>query len=264
MNRWFLRIRQTLLGSLLLGLLIVPQFAQADPRTTLPIGAAMSLKEAVTTLKGIYEKRHPDVVLEINFGSSGALQKQIEQGAPTELFLSAGQQQMDALESRNLIVKQSRCDLLGNALVLIVAKEKQHQIKNFDDLQKHATNFAIGHPESVPAGRYGKETLVSLGLWEPLEKRLVLANNVRAVLAYVDSGNADAGLVYHTDTLQLKSAVIAATASESSHAPIIYPAALVANGKYPQEARRFLTFLRSAEAGEIFARYRFMPLKTGP
>ncbi len=250
-----------LLGSLLLGLLLMPQLAQAGQRTTLPVCAAMSLKDAITALKSMYEASHPDILLEINFASSGALQKQIEQGAPAELFLSAGQKQMDALEAQKLIVKKSRCDLLGNTLVLIVAKEKQWQINSFDDLQKNATNFAIGHPESVPAGRYGKQTLITLGLWDQLEDRMVLAKNVRAVLAYVDSGNADAGLVYLTDTLTLQSAVIAASAPEHSHAPIIYPAALVTNGKHPAEAGDFLEFLKSAEAGEVFARCRFLPLK---
>lgn len=264
MKRFPLQIGRMLLGFLLLALLIVPQVAQADQRTTLAVCAAMSLKDAMTELKDRYETRHPEMMLEINFASSGALQKQIEQGAPAELFLSAGQTQMDALEAQNLIVKQSRCDLLGNVLVLIVAKEKQQQIKGFDDLVKNASNFAMGHPESVPAGRYGKQTLVKLGLWDQLEDRMVLAKNVRAVLAYVDSGNADAGLVYRTDTLTLQSAVIAADAPENTHAPIIYPAALVANGKHPEESRQFLTYLKSAEADEVFSHYRFMPLKTQP
>lgn len=222
----------------------------------------MSLKDAVTALQQIYEKKHPEIGLEINFASSGALQKQIEQGAPAEVFLSAGQKKMNALETQGLIVKESRCDLLGNTLVLVVAKEKQQEIKDFDDLKEHADSFSIGHPASVPAGRYGKQTLVSLKLWQPLEERLVLAKNVRAVLAYVDSGNADAGLVYRTDTLKLRSAIIAAEAPVKSHAPIIYPAALVADGRNPTEARQFLEFLKSVEAGEIFARYRFLPLQS--
>ncbi len=246
---------------LLLMIAILPHTAAAGNRTTLPICAAMSLKDAVTALQKIYEERHPEIGLEINFASSGALQKQIEQGAPAEIFLSAGQKQMNALETQGLIVKGSRCDLLGNTLVLVVAKEKQEQIKGFDNLKEHADSFAIGHPESVPAGRYGKQTLVSLKLWQPLEKRLVLAKNVRAVLAYVDSGNADAGLVYRTDTLKLRSAMIAAEAPLNSHAPIIYPAALVADGRHPAEAQQFLDFLQSNEAGKVFAKYRFMPLQ---
>lgn len=262
MKRLAIDFHRTLLGSLLLALLILPQLVEAGQRTTLPVCAAMSLKDAVMALKSMYESRHPDMMLEINFASSGALQKQIKQGAPAEIFLSAGQKQMDALEAQDLLVKNTRCDLLGNTLVLIVAKEKQQQIKGFDDLQKKATTFAIGHPESVPAGRYGKQTLITLGLWNQMEDRMVLAKNVRAVLAYVDSGNADAGLVYLTDTLKLKSAVIVASAPEHSHSPIIYPAALVTNGKHPDEAGGFLDFLKSAEAGDVFARYRFMPLKT--
>ncbi len=251
---------------LLLSLLVafLPHTAIAGNRITLPICAAMSLKDAVTALQQIYQEQHPEIGLEINFASSGALQKQIEQGAPAEVFLSAGQKQMNALETQGLIVKESRCDLLGNTLVLIVAREKQQLIKGFGDLQKHAESFSIGHPESVPAGRYGKQTLVSLGLWQPLENRLVLAKNVRAVLAYVDSGNVDAGLVYLTDTLKLRSAVIAEEAPVKSHAPIIYPAALVANGRHPAEAQRFLDFLQSAEAGKVFAKYRFLPLQNQP
>lgn len=251
--------RTLLLLTLLIALL--PHSAMAGSRTTLPICAAMSLKDAVTALQQIYEEQHPEIGLEINFASSGALQKQIEQGAPAEIFLSAGQKQMNALEAQGLIVKESRCDLLSNTLVLVVAKEKQQQIKGFGDLQEYASNFAIGHPESVPAGRYGKQALVSLFLWQPLEKRLVLAKNVRAVLAYVDSGNADAGLVYRTDTLKLSSAVVVAEAPEKSHTPIIYPAALVADGRHPAEAQQFLNFLQSAEAGKVFAQYRFMPLQ---
>lgn len=257
------RMQRHLVLCLLIPLLLcgLCQTASAADRITLPICAAMSLKDAVTALQQTYQQRHPDIVLEINFASSGALQKQIEQGAPAELFLSAGQKQMNALQAQGLIVSESRCDLLGNTLVLLVAKEKQQQIEGFDDLQEHAASFAIGHPESVPAGRYGKQTLVTLDLWQPLEKRLLLAKNVRAVLAYVDSGNADAGLVYRTDTLKLHSAVVAATAPEKSHAPIIYPAALVAEGKHPAEARQFLDFLQSAEAGAVFARYKFVPLQ---
>lgn len=255
-------IRSLLLVCLLIAAL--PATVIAGNRTTLPICAAMSLKDAVTALQQIYEERNPEIGLEINFASSGALQKQIEQGAPAEVFLSAGQKQMNALEAQGLIVKESRCDLLGNTLVLVVAKEKQQKIKDFDDLQKHAGSFSIGHPESVPAGRYGKQTLVSLELWQPLEKRLVLAKNVRAVLAYVDSGNADAGLVYRTDTLKLRSAIIAAEAPVKSHAPIIYPAALVADGRNPAEAQRFLKFLQSDEAGKVFARYSFIPMKNQP
>lgn len=253
-------------GLLLLALLIalLSHAAIAEARTTLPICAAMSLKDAVTALQKIYQERHPEIGLEINFASSGALQKQIEQGAPAEVFLSAGQKQMDALEAQGLIVKKSRCDLLGNTLVLIVAKEKHQQIKGFSDLQKHAASFAIGHPESVPAGRYGKQTLINLDLWQPLEARLVLAKNVRAVLAYVDSGNADAGLVYRTDTLKLRSAIIAAEAPVKSHAPIIYPAALVADGRHPTAAQQFLNFLQSDEAGKIFAKYLFLPLQNQP
>jgi molybdate transport system substrate-binding protein len=251
--------KNLLLGTALM-MLLIPQGALATSRTALSISAAMSLKDAVTALKGVYEQQHPDILLEVNFASSGALQKQIEQGAPAELFLSAGQKQMNALQSQGLIVPESRCDLLGNSLVLIVAKEQKDRIRSFDDLAKRAENFSIGHPESVPAGRYAKQTLVSLDLWNALRKRMVFAKNVRGVLAYVDSGNADAGIVYSSDTKVLKSAVVAAEAPEKSHAPIIYPVALIKDGKQPELASRFLAFLKTGQAGKIFARFGFTPL----
>lgn len=259
MKRLALCCKNLLLGTALL-LLLMPQGALAASRTTLSISAAMSLKDAVTALKSVYEQQHPDIRLEVNFASSGALQKQIEQGAPAELFLSAGQKQMNALQSQGLIVPESRCDLLGNSLVLIVAQEQKDRIRGFADLAQGAERFAIGHPESVPAGRYAKQTLVSLDLWNSLQKRLVFAKNVRSVLAYVDSGNADAGLVYRSDTKVLKSALVAAEAPEKSHAPIIYPVALIKDGKQPALTGRFLAFLKTAQAGEIFARFGFTPL----
>ncbi|APG26394.1 molybdate ABC transporter substrate-binding protein [Syntrophotalea acetylenivorans] len=248
------------LWGVVLLLFLIPQGGLCANRSTLPISAAMSLKDAVTALKEVYEQQHPDIRLEVNFASSGALQKQIEQGAPTELFLSAGQKQMNALQSQDLIVPQSRCDLLGNSLVLIVAKEQKDRIWGFDDLAKDAEHFAIGYPDSVPVGRYAKQTLLSVGLWDTLQERLVFAKNARSVLAYVDSGNADAGLVYSSDTKVLKSAVVAAHAPEKSHAPIIYPVALIRDGKQPALTGQFLDFLKTAEACRIFARFGFTPL----
>lgn len=248
--------------AIVLLLFLAPQNGLCANRSILSISAAISLKDAVTALKEVYEQQHPDIRLEINFASSGALQKQIEQGAPVHLFLSAGQKQMNALQAQGLIVPQSRCDLLGNSLVLIVAKEQINRIRGFGDLAKNATRFAIGHPDSAPVGRYAKETLISVGLWGPLQERLVFAKNARSVLAYVESGNADAGLVYRSDAKVLKSAVVAVEAPEKSHAQIIYTVALIKDGKQPALTGQFMDFLKTAEASRIFVRFGFTPLQT--
>jgi len=120
--------------------------------------------------------------------------------------------------------------------------------------------MSIGQPETVPAGKYGKETLVSLKLWDGLEKKVMFAKDVRQVLAYVESGNVDAGLVYRSDTMSMKSGKVAAVAPKGSHSPIVYPMALIKDGKNRAAAKRFMEFLKSPEAAKVFAHYNFIPL----
>jgi molybdate transport system substrate-binding protein len=233
---------------------------EAGARKRVSVSAAISLKDSLNELKKLYEEKDPGVELELNLASSGLLQKQIEEGAPVDLFISAGKRQMDELAAKGLIVPATRFDLLGNELVLIVAKEKKKEIKGFSDLSRKGVTFSIGQPEIVPAGKYGLETLKSLKLWESLSGRVVYAKDVRQVLAYVDSGNVDAGLVYKSDTVLLKESVIAAVAPRGSHSPIVYPAAIVKGSKNIKEAEKFLAFLKSPEASAVFARFGFVPL----
>ncbi len=247
------------MGALLLGSL-APATAGAADKTSIRISAAMSLKNALTALKETYEKIVPNVELQINFASSGLLQKQIEQGAPADIYLSAGKKQMDELESKGFLIPGTRENLLGNALVLIVAKEKKSQIKNFDDLAGKAQSISIGMPETVPAGKYAKETLVNLKLWKKIEKRIMFAKDVRQVLAYVESGNVDAGLVYQTDTVVLKSGAVVAAAPQGSHSAIVYPIAEIKDSKNRVEAGKFVAFLKTAEAAKVFEKYKFIPL----
>lgn len=239
---------------------LLPVTACAAERTTIRISAAISLKNALSDVKSTYEKIVPNVELEINFGSSGLLQKQIEQGAPVDIFLSAGKKQMDELEAKGLLIPGTRTNLLGNKLVLIVAKEKKPQIKSFADLSGKAHSISIGQPETVPAGKYAKETLTKLRLWEKLEKRIMFAKDVRQVLAYVESGNVDAGLVYQSDTLTLKSGAVVAAAPTGSHSAIVYPLAEIKGSKSRVETGKFSAFLQRAEAAKIFEKYQFIPL----
>jgi molybdate transport system substrate-binding protein len=246
-------------ATLLLGSLL-PASACAADKISIRISAAMSLKNALTALKETYENKTPNIELQINYASSGLLQKQIEQGAPVDIFLSAGKKQMDELEAKGFLIPGTRSNLLGNALVLIVAKEKKSQIKSFADLVDKAQSISIGQPETVPAGKYAKETLINLNLWKKLEKRIMFAKDVRQVLAYVESGNVDAGMVYQTDTVILKSGAVVAAAPAGSHSPIVYPMAEIKDSKNRTEIGKFMSFLKTAEAAKVFEKYKFIPL----
>ncbi len=226
----------------------------------LTISAAASLQDASEELRTIYVSNHPNVSITYNLGSSGTLQKQIEEGAPVDLFISAGKSQMDALAQKGLIVEDSRHDLLGNELVLITGKEGN--LTGFDGLTDASVNkISIGTPETVPAGQYAKETLTSLNLWDQIQPKLVLAKDVRQVLTYVESGNVDAGLLYHSDAITSKNVKIVATAPAGSNKPIVYPMALVKGAKNQKEAEDFANFLFSDEAAKVFEKYGFKTLQ---
>jgi len=231
-----------------------------EPATELNISAAASLQDAMGELKTIYEKQNTGVTLALNLASSGALQKQIEEGAPSDLFISAGKSQMDALSQKGLIVEESRKDLLGNELVLIAGKDSN--LAKFEDLaDASVSQIGIGTPETVPAGKYAKETLTNLNLWERLEPKMVPGKDVRQVLTYVESGNVDAGLVYRTDAAVSSNIKIIAAAPAGSSAPIVYPMAVIKDTKLQKEAEDFAAFLTTDEAVKVFEKYGFKVLK---
>jgi molybdate transport system substrate-binding protein len=226
----------------------------------LNVAAAASLKDAANELEAIYTKKHPEVKIYYNLAASGTLQHQIEQGAPTDLFISAGAKQMDALAQENLIVADSRQNLLGNQLVLIAGKNST--LKDFNGLTDQTINkVSIGTPETVPAGKYAQDTLTSLNLYNQIKSKLVLAKDVRQVLTYVQTENVDAGLVYRSDTYNVNDIKIIATAPENSHKPIVYPMAIIKASKNQSAARDFANFLASPEAAQIFSKYQFEPLQ---
>ena len=236
----------------------------ADPKaepTEIMVSAAASMRNALTELETVYEEKHPEVNLTINFAASGTLQQQIEQGAPADLFISAGQKQMDALETKNLLIKESRVDLLGNELVVVTGKDND-KITSLDDLNKLGeAQIGIGTPESVPAGKYAQEALKNLKLWDTLEPKLVQAKDVTAVLNYVETGNAEAGFVYRTDSAGSTKVKVAAVVPASSHTPIVYPAAIISATKNKQLTEDFFTFLQqSPEAKQAFEKYGFKTL----
>jgi molybdate transport system substrate-binding protein len=224
------------------------------------VSAAISLQAALDTIKKQYERDHPGTVITYNYGSSGSLQKQIEQGAPVDLFISAGQKQMDALEKQRLIDQDTRGVLVSNRLVLIAPKE-DGRLKGFPDLSK-AKLVAIGEPNSVPAGEYARQVLTKLGLWTQLEAgKLSFGKDVKQVLAYVETGSVDAGLVYRTDVSE--KVRIVAEAPPESHKAILYPYAIVAASQQKEAAAAFARYLKKPQAQQIFASYGFEPESTG-
>lgn len=240
-------------------LLVAAMFASGcrhAQRPTLTLSVAASLQDAIVEIESDYQHDHGAVDFRNNFGSSGTLAREIEQGAPVDALISAGAKPVDDLEAKSLLVPGTRRDLLRNSLVLI-APQGSH-LTGFADLAgKDVRLLAMGDPASVPAGLYAKQTLTALNLYDKLTSRIVLGKDVRQVLTYVETGNADAGLVYATDAELSRQVRVVAAAPDSSHAPIVYPVAIIAGGGHDAEARSFLSYLSSPAAQTIFLKYGF-------
>jgi molybdate transport system substrate-binding protein len=230
----------------------------AQSNTSLLISAAASLKEVLVEIQPLYQQSQPNVNISYNFGSSGTLQQQIEQGAPTDIFISAAKKQVDTLEQKGLLVTGSRNIIAKNRLVLIVPKNAVG-INSFYSLKDaKVKKIAIGEPRSVPAGQYAQQVLEKLKIWTEVKSKLVFANNVRQVLASVESGNADTGLVYATDAKISNRVKVVVTADEKYHSPIIYPLAVVKRSKNVNAAKEFSQFLSSNQAKAVFKKYGFI------
>jgi molybdate transport system substrate-binding protein len=233
------------------------QFSQTiQTNTNLLVSAAASLKETLEEIKPLYKQIQTNKNITYNFGASGALQQQIENGASVDIFISASKKQMDALDAKNLLIKETRRNLLTNRLVLIVSKSDSG-ISNFRQLtDSKIKKIAIGEPRSVPAGQYAEEVFTKLEILEQVKPKFVFSNNVRQVLSTVASGNADAGIVYLTDAKTSQQVKIAATA-ENLHSPIVYPVAILKNSKNVSAAKEYLQLLSSNQAKAIFEKYGF-------
>ena len=227
-----------------------------DKTIELNISAAASLKEAMADLEAAYTSKNPEVSFVINYGSSGSLQQQIEQGAPCDLFISAGEKQMTALEEEGLLLDGTNKDLVKNSLVLVTSNDSE--ISSIDSLNSDAVSkIALGEPSSVPAGKYADETLTSLAIKDSLNNKLVFAKDVKEVLAWTASGNADAGFVYLSDALSSDGVKIVETISEEYHSPITYPVAIIKDSDDIDVAKAFEDFLFTDEAQEIFEKYGY-------
>lgn len=223
--------------------------------------AAASTTNAVTEIGELYAGQ-TKVAITPSFASSSTLAKQIASGAPADLYLSANKKWMDFLEEKDRVVKESRLDLLGNRIVLIApAADDARQITvksgvRLVDYLGEDGRLAMGDPDHVPAGMYGKKAMENLGLWDQVKDRLAPMKDVRAALVLVERGEAPLGLVYATDAAISKKVRVVGTFALDSHPPIVYPVAPVAGGK-TAEAMKFMDFLKTPEARAVFKKYGF-------
>lgn len=244
----------TLLGLCLAALLPVDQGLPAVKPIT--VSAAVSLTEALTAVAEAYGRTGGNV--RFNFGASNVLSRQIVSGAPVDVFISADDAQMDVVATAGLLKEGSRTDLLRNQLAVAVPNDRPRTFKSFAEIASPAfKRIAIGDPAAVPAGVYAKQYLEKEGLWNTLQPRLVPAGSVRAALAAVESGAADAAIVYRTDIRVSLRATIAWVVPLDAGPRIVYPAAIVRTTTVPDESKRFLGFLRGDVAVRVFQRFGF-------
>jgi len=223
--------------------------------------AAASLTDALKQIAADYEKTSGDQVV-FNFAASGPLARQIEAGAPADIFFSADEARADGLAKKGLLVTETRVSRLGNLLVLVTATDSTLIHAPADLTNNVVKRVAMGDVKTVPAGTYTKAYLEKQGLWEPLAAKTVPCESVRAVLAAVESGNVEAGFVYQTDAAISKKVKTAYVVPAAEAPKITYPMVLLKEAPQPEAAKKFLTYLAGEKAGEVFTHYGFIVLPT--
>ncbi|PLT31267.1 molybdate ABC transporter substrate-binding protein [Peribacillus deserti] len=219
----------------------------------LTISAASSLQKVLSELGPSYSAAHKKTKIRFNYGASGSLKHQITNGAPVDLFLSASSQEIEQLIDEGFMQRKDTEAFVGNSIVLVVPKSTKSVEDGFQGLTQTGVNrISIGITETVPAGKYAKETLQNLGMWNEVEGKLVYAKDVRQVLTYVETGNVDAGIVYKTDALSSAKVTLAAEAPDDTHSKIDYSFGIMKGTKNKQTALEFLAFLKSEEALKVF------------
>jgi molybdate transport system substrate-binding protein len=255
-RRISLRVACLLAVGLIVGQLLSTCSLQAQQRD-LTVSAAVSLKDALDEIGPLFTAQQ-GVALHFNLGASGTLQQQIMQGAPVDVYISASPDQMDALAKQDMLLTGTRQDLVRNSIVLVVPAGASSPVNDFKDLTNAQVKFiAIGEPQTVPAGKYAQEALAHFGLYDSLKPKFVFGKDVRSVLTYVASGNADAGIVYSTDAKTSSQVKVVATAPEDSHSPVIYPVAVIKNSQNAEAAKSFVAFLLSAKGQAVLQKYGF-------
>lgn len=256
--RWFDRIVSFVTRSLLAILCC----AQVSAASEITVSVALSLKNPFEEIGRTFEKRHPGTKVSFNAGASGVLQKQIEAGAQVDVFASASAKEIDALEAGGLLIRGTRADFAGNALVMIAPVKSRLQIRSFDDLRKkEVKRVAIGNPASAPAGKYAEEVLRHFGVWDAIKDKLVFAENVRQVMDYTARDEVDAGLLFQTDVRNSRDIRIAREAPSASHQPVIYVMAGIRGSRNEALLREFIAMVISEEGRKIMQKYGFRNLR---
>jgi molybdate transport system substrate-binding protein len=230
----------------------------APEKREIVVGAAISLREAFLEIGQAFQKQTGTTV-RFSFGASGVLEKQIEAGAPLDVFASAGEREMAELQGKGLIQISSRADFARNTLVLVAPVDAKLRLPSLAALAgNEVKRVAIGNPSTVPAGYYAQQLLRSLQLWETLEPKLIPAENVRQVLDYVMRGEVDAGIVYSTDVAIAHGQVkVCAEAPQGKYGPILYPIAILQTAANNPMAHSFESMVLGAEGQTILAKYGF-------
>lgn len=246
-------------------LLALPAAVPRAGAAELVVSAAVSLKEALEPIGRAFTQARPGVSLRYNFGASGELQKQVQAGAPVDVFLAAGRQPVDELERAGLLAPGTRRVFAGNVLVALKPADSVLDLPGPSDLlDRRVQKIAIGNPKTVPAGQYAEESLRTLSLWERVRSKLVFGENVRQVLDWVVRGEADVGVVYATDgAARLGRVRLAFAFPADTHRPIVYVAAVVAASRHRDLAREFVESLTSREAQAALGRAGFEPPPAG-
>jgi molybdate transport system substrate-binding protein len=253
------RSHRPLLWSILFAWPLVAGTPVAVHAQELTFSVAISMKEAVEEVGRRFQQTRPGVFLRYNFGSSGELQKQIEAGAPVDLFVSAANRQMDELEKKGVILASSRRTFARNALSAIVPTDSGLGITRPVDLvQPQVQRIVIGNPKTVPAGQYAEESLRGLGLWDALRPKLVLGENVRQALEYVARGEVEVGFVYASDVTARKERVKEAfRPPQTSYTPVTYPVAVVAGSRHVRLGEAFIDLLLGPDGQAALTRLGF-------
>ncbi|MGA2174600.1 MAG: molybdate ABC transporter substrate-binding protein [Verrucomicrobiota bacterium] len=232
--------------------------ATAGHAATVTVFAAASLTDCLRQIASEHERRTGDKIT-LNFAGSSLLARQIEEGAPADIFFSADESWMDELEKKGLLLKGTRRSRLSNSLVIIVARDSPLALVSPRDLAKPSVaRIALADPQAVPAGKYARQFLEKENLWATLQAKVVPTGNVRGALAAVESGDVEAAIVYKTDAAISKRVKVAYEVPSSGGPTISYPMAVLSGTREPAAAKRFLEYLNSPSAGRVFAQFGFI------
>jgi molybdate transport system substrate-binding protein len=243
------------------GMLLASEIrAQSASTHEITVSAAISLKNAFEDIATVFQQRNLGAKVLFNFGTSGDLARQIEGGAPVDVFASAAQKDMDDIGKKDLIAPNSRKDFVKNVVVLVKPAGSAIPLESLQDLQRtEVRKVAIGNPKTVPAGRYAEEGLRHFNIWDAIKDKLVFGENVRQVLDYVARDEVDAGLVYSTDAIvRSKEVKVVLKLPDGSHKPVVYPIGVIKGTKEESLSKAFVDFVISAEGQSILSRYGFI------